>query len=56
MTRVTAMMRMIMELVMVLAVVGGLMFMMKVSAKEEGGDAPVRDYGDGKGPDGEGGQ
>ncbi|SJM92431.1 hypothetical protein CRENPOLYSF2_2700005 [Crenothrix polyspora] len=45
-TVVLAMMRMVMEVVMVIVVVAGMVFMMKVSANENKLDKTVRDYGD----------
>jgi hypothetical protein len=40
------MMRLVMEAVMVIAVVGVLAFMMKVSAKENNSEEPLRKNGD----------
>lgn len=39
------MLRMVFEVVMVIAVVGGMVFMMKVSAKEDNFNKTLRDYG-----------
>lgn len=51
------MLRMVFEVVMVIAVVGGMVFMMKVSAKEDNFNKTLRDYGgdneDGDKEDGE---
>jgi hypothetical protein len=45
-TVVLTMMRMVMEVVMVLVVVAGMVFVTKVSASENKMDKTVRDYGD----------
>lgn len=40
---VMAMMRMVMEVVMVLAIVAGMLFVMRVSAKENNSDTALRE-------------